>query len=76
MKNKNLLILGVSGNIGYEITKLFINKKFNIIGLDKKRTQKIEKLKKFKNFKFVKFNLLDKNFVQKFSKIIKKITHL
>ena len=72
MKNKNLLILGVSGNIGYEITKLFINKKFNIIGLDKKRTQKIEKLKKFENFKFFKFNLLDKNFVQKFSKIIKK----
>ena len=42
MKNKNLLILGVSGNIGYEITKLFINKKFNIIGLDKKEHKKLK----------------------------------
>ena len=72
MINKNLIILGAAGTIGYEIVNLLLKKNYNIIALDKEKKLKINKFKKFKNFEFIKYNLLDKNFDQKFSKIIKK----
>jgi NAD(P)-dependent dehydrogenase (short-subunit alcohol dehydrogenase family) len=72
MTNKNIIILGASGILGYEIIKLLLNKNYNIVALDKEKKSKINKFDKFKNFEFIKFNLLNNKFDQKFYKIIKK----
>ena len=37
MINKNLIILGAAGTIGYEIVNLLLKKNYNIIALDKEK---------------------------------------
>ncbi len=64
-QNKKILITGSAGFIGFHITKLFLSKGIDCIGIDnlnnyydvKLKKLRIKKLNKFKNFKFFKLDL-------------------
>ena len=68
MINKNILVTGSSGFIGFHLCKYLLSKNFSIIGIDshnKYYSQSLKKkrlaiLKKKKNFFFRKLNLTDK----------------
>ena len=69
---KQILITGSSGYIGSCLYKFLKKKKFNLIGIDKKKS-------KIKNIKFEQFNLLNKDRLYKFfnkEKDIDTIVHL
>lgn len=62
---KTILITGSAGFIGFHLTKYFLSKKFNVIGLDninnyydtKVKHRRLNDLKKFKSFKFFKIDI-------------------
>lgn len=60
-KIKNIIITGGAGFIGSAIIKKFINKKFNIINLDKlgyaSDLNNLKSIKKYKNYKFIKIDI-------------------
>ena len=69
---KKILITGSSGYIGSCLYKFLKKKKFNLIGIDKKKS-------KIKNIKFEQINILNKNKLHKFfnkEKDIDTIIHL
>ena len=82
---KKILITGCAGFIGFHISKLFLEKKFFVYGVDnlnnyydinlKKKRLKV--LKKYKNFDFVKADISDRNKVKTiFKKKINSVIHL
>ena len=54
---KTVLILGASSDIGVEVTKLFLHKKFNVIAHYNKNIKGLKKIKN-KKLKFFKFDLV------------------
>lgn len=79
--NKFILITGSSGFIGYHVAKYFLDKKFNIVGLDnhnnyyekKIKINRCSILRKYKNFKFFKVDISD---FKSINKIIRKFKPL
>ena len=73
----NILITGSSGFIGFHLTKLLLEKNYNVLGIDNHNSYYDKKLKidrnkillKYKNFKFFKVDIKKKN---KIKKIFKK----
>ena len=65
MKKNKILITGVCGFIGFHLSKHFVNKNFQVTGIDSMRktynpiykSKRLEILKKLKNFKFLKLDL-------------------
>jgi len=76
MKNKNIIITGSSGFIGFHVCKFFLKKKYNVIGVDnhddyydkKIKNKRLNHLKKHNKFKFFKINILDKKIYSIFKK--------
>lgn len=77
MKNKNYLITGSAGFIGFHLSKKLLSEGFNVLGIDNLNNyydQKIKLdrnkiLKKYKNYKFKKIDIKDYN---KLNSIFKK----
>ena len=77
MKNKNYLITGSAGFIGFHLSKKLLSEGFNVIGIDNLNNyydQKIKQdrnkiLKKYKNYKFNKIDIKD---YKKLDRIFKK----
>jgi len=77
MKNKNYLITGSAGFIGFHLSKKLLSKGFNVLGADNLNNyydQKIKQdrnkiLKKYKNYKFKKIDIKD---YKKLDSIFKK----
>ena len=77
MKNKNYLITGSAGFIGFHLSKKLLSEGFNVLGVDNLNNyydQKIKKdrnkiLKKYKNYKFNKIDIKD---YKKLDRIFKK----
>ena len=75
-QNKTILITGSAGFIGFHITKLFLSKGLNCIGVDnlnsyydvKLKKLRIKELQKFKNFKFFKLDLSKEKQLKKIEK--------
>ncbi len=67
MKNKNYLITGSAGFIGFHLSKKLLSEGFNVLGIDNLNNyydQKIKQdrnkiLKKYKNYKFNKIDIRD-----------------
>lgn len=80
MKKNKILITGACGFIGFHLSKHFVNKNFQVIGIDSMRktynpiykSKRLQILKKLKNFKFLKLDLskLNKFKNQQFDLII------
>jgi len=72
----NILITGSSGFIGFHLTKLLLEKNYNVLGIDNHNSYYDKKLKidrnkillKYKNFKFFKVNIKKKNIIKKIFK--------
>jgi len=64
----NILIFGCAGFIGINLTKYFLKKKHNVIGVDNltyaSNIKEIYKLKKNNNFKFYKLNINSKDILK------------
>ena len=64
----NILIFGCAGFIGINLTKYFLKKKHNVIGVDNltyaSNNKEIYKLKENKNFKFYKLNINSKDILK------------
>jgi NAD(P)-dependent dehydrogenase (short-subunit alcohol dehydrogenase family) len=71
-KNKNVLITGSEGLIGWELTKSFLNKGYNVIGLDLKKKKKKLSADLLKNYYFYKVNIANENNLKNIGKKIKK----
>ena len=82
---KKILITGCAGFIGFHISKLFLEKKFFVYGIDnlndyydinlKKKRLKV--LKKYRNFYFLKADISDRNKIKTiFKKKINSVIHL
>ena len=77
MKNKNYLITGSAGFIGFHLSKKLLSEGFNVLGVDNLNNyydQKIKQdrnkiLKKYKNYKFKKIDIKD---YKKLDRIFKK----
>ena len=77
MKNKNYLITGSAGFIGFHLSKKLLSEGFNVLGVDNLNNyydQKIKQdrnkiLKKYKNYKFNKIDIKD---YKKLDRIFKK----
>ena len=77
MKNKNYLITGSAGFIGFHLSKKLLSEGFNVLGVDNLNNyydQRIKQdrnkiLKKYKNYKFNKIDIKD---YKKLYKIFKK----
>ena len=77
-KNK-ILITGSAGFIGFHLSKYFLDKKFEVVGIDnlnnyydkKLKFKKNSILKKYKKYKFFKSDITDKNKILEYLKIIK-----
>ncbi len=73
---KNILITGSAGFIGFHLTKLLLEKNYNIIGIDaltdyydvKLKKERLKILKKSKNFHFFKIKLENKTQINKIFK--------
>ena len=67
MKNKNYLITGSAGFIGFHLSKKLLSEGFNVLGVDNLNNyydQRIKQdrnkiLKKYKNYKFNKIDIKD-----------------
>lgn len=65
---KNILITGVAGFIGFNVSKFFLEKKIKILGIDnlnnyydkKLKLERLEILKTYKNFDFIKGDISKK----------------
>ena len=65
-KNKNILITGATGGIGYELVKKFSSLGGNVLGSGTK-PEKLDKIKKeFTNIKIKKFDISEHNRVEEF----------
>ena len=72
----NILITGSSGFIGFHLTKLLLEKNYNVLGIDNHNSYYDKKLKidrnkillKYKNFKFFKVDIKKKNIIKKIFK--------
>ena len=77
MKNKKIIVTGSSGFIGFHVSKLLLENKFAIMGIDnhndyydpKLKIKRYKILKKYKNFKFIKLDIKEKNKVEKVFKL-------
>ena len=77
MKNKNYLITGSAGFIGFHLSKKLLSEGFNVLGVDNLNNyydQKIKQdrnniLKKYKNYRFKKIDIKD---YKKLDRIFKK----
>jgi len=77
MKNKKIIVTGSSGFIGFHVSKLLLENKFTIMGIDnhndyydpKLKIKRYKILKKYKNFKFIKLDIKEKNKVEKVFKL-------
>jgi 3-oxoacyl-[acyl-carrier protein] reductase len=59
INDKKVLILGASSDIGIEISKIYLEKGYKVIGHFSRENQKFtELLKKYKNFFKIKFNFI------------------
>ena len=77
IKKKNVLITGSEGLIGHELSKSFLKKGYNVIGLDlKKRKENIISADYSKNYHFYKVDITNENQLKKIGKKIKKINGL
>jgi UDP-glucuronate 4-epimerase len=73
MKNKNIIITGSSGFIGYHICLKFLSHNYCVYGIDNHnnyydpniKQARLNKLRKFKNFKFFKFDIKNKKKLDK-----------
>lgn len=73
MKNRKIIVTGSSGFIGFHVSKLLLENKFTIMGIDNHNNYydpqlKIKRnniLKKYKNFKFVRLDIKEKNKTEK-----------
>lgn len=67
MKKKSILITGVAGFIGFNLSNLFLKKGYEVVGLDNIndyysidiKNHRLKLLKSFKNFIFVKVDISD-----------------
>ena len=72
-----ILVTGVAGFIGFNLSKFLLDKKFKVIGLDninnyysiRLKKDRLKKLKQVNNFKFYKIDLRD---IKKLDKIFEK----
>ena len=72
-----ILVTGVAGFIGFNLSKFLLDKKFKVIGLDNinnyysidLKKNRLKQLKQVKNFKFYKIDLRD---IKKLDNIFKK----
>lgn len=70
---KKILITGTAGFIGYSISKLLLQKNFQVIGIDnfskyydvRIKKKRISELLKYKNFKFYKINISEQSKLKK-----------
>ena len=86
MKNKNILVTGCAGFIGFSVSRYLLQKGYKIYGVDnlnnyysvKIKKYRIQQLYKNKNFSFYKFDISDKKKILHLFKKIKidKILHL
>ena len=76
-KNKTFLITGGTGFIGSNITKLLIEKNYNVKVFDNNSRGKLANLKKLKKkFKFIKGDIRDKKKVLNSCKNVDAVVHL
>ena len=77
-KKEKIIITGVAGFVGFHLAKYFLEKNYNILGIDnlnsyydvRVKKKRLEILKKFKNFSFYRVDLRDKNlFFKKFKNL-------
>lgn len=82
---KYILITGSSGFIGYHISKKFLEKKYNVLGIDshdnyypiKYKNERKKELDKFKNYKFINIDITKKKNLDKLNHFnISSIIHL
>ena len=68
-----ILVTGAAGFIGFNFTRLLLNKTLKVVGIDnlnnyysvQLKIDRLKELKKFNNFKFYKINLKDKTKLHK-----------
>ncbi len=81
MKLKKILITGCAGFIGFHTTKIFLEKNYEVVGIDdlnryydtKLKLKRLKILKTYKNFKFHKININNRNQLKKISNLNFKI---
>ncbi len=81
-----ILVTGVAGFIGYNLSKLLLEKKYKVFGIDnfdnyyssKFKFERLKNLKKNKNFRFNKIDIINSSKIKKFfkNKKIDVIVHL
>jgi UDP-glucuronate 4-epimerase len=72
-KLMKILVTGAAGFIGFNFTRLLLNKKLKVVGIDnlnnyysvQLKIDRLKELKKFNNFEFYKINLRDKKKLDK-----------
>ena len=72
-KKNKVLITGSAGFIGFHVCKLFLEKNYNVVGVDnlnsyydvKLKRNRTRYLKEYKNFKFVKADICNKMILKK-----------
>jgi len=71
---KQIIITGVAGFIGYNLSTYLLNNSYSILGIDnlnndleskKIKKDRLLKLKKYNKFKFIKRNIKDKNLISR-----------
>ena len=76
---KKIIITGVAGYVGSQLTEYFLKKKYVILGIDNfynSDKKSINDLKKYSNFKFLKFNMLNKKIIHKIKNKYDILIHL
>lgn len=77
MKKKTFLITGGTGFIGSNISKLLVNKDYNVIIFDNNSRGSIQKIKNFKKkIKFIKGDIRDKQLLNRALKKTDAVIHL
>jgi len=76
---KKIIITGVAGYIGSQLTNHLLKKKYEILGIDNffnSDNKSINYLKKYSNFKFLKYDMLNEKIIHKIKRTYDILIHL